>query len=51
MSVEVLERGSSWLPVSEYEHAGKHDLELDNDRFHGDAESSEIDYFIPIRKR
>ena len=38
-----------WLPDSGYKHAGTHDIELYDERYKGDAEDSEIDYFIPIR--
>jgi AraC family transcriptional regulator len=40
-----------WLPASAYEHAGVADVELYDDRFCADSDSSEMEYWISIRPK
>jgi len=41
----------SWLPASEYRHAGIADLELYDARFNSDSDESVIEYWISIEPR
>ena len=40
-----------WLPASTYEHSEVADVELYDDRFCADSESSEMEYWISIRPK
>jgi AraC family transcriptional regulator len=41
----------TWLPESGFEHSGLADIELYDERFGGELETSEMDYFISIRSK
>lgn len=41
----------TWLPASDWEHTGVADIELYDERFGGDLDTSEMDYFVSVRPR
>ena len=40
-----------WLPQSDYEHSGIVDVELYDQRFHCEADDSEMEYWISVKPR
>ena len=47
----VYELYRRWLPQSEYEHSEIGDLEIYDDRFDPESETSQMEYLISVRKK
>lgn len=50
LSTTLQQAYREWLPQSGYEHAEVADIELYDDRFCPDSATSEMEYWIPVRR-